>query len=108
MDFRFMERANARRVQMDLFYDYRTNVELYPEWQKLLRDNQPKTLVFWGQNDIFFTPTAGGAYLRHLSHAAMHRLDSCHFAGEECPNGLSGNMRAFYEDRATPRSAIKK
>ena len=30
MDFRFMERPNARRVQLDLFYDYRTNVALYP------------------------------------------------------------------------------
>jgi hypothetical protein len=55
MDFRFMERPNARRVQMDLFYDYRTNVELYPKWQAFLRTQQPKTLIFWGQNDIFFT-----------------------------------------------------
>ena len=30
MDFRFMERPKARQVQMDLFYDYRTNVALYP------------------------------------------------------------------------------
>src|SRR5215470_5354739 len=37
MDFRFMERPNARRAQMDLFYDYRTNVELYPQWQNFLR-----------------------------------------------------------------------
>ena len=35
--FRFMERPNARRVHLDLFYDYRTNVELYPAWQKFLR-----------------------------------------------------------------------
>src|ERR687898_1811914 len=55
MDFRFMERSNARRVQMDLFYDYRTNVVLYPKWQKFLHDRQPKSLIFWGQNDIFFT-----------------------------------------------------
>ena len=31
IDFRFMERPNARQVQMDLFYDYRTNVTLYPQ-----------------------------------------------------------------------------
>ena len=28
MDFRFVERPNARRVQMDLFHDYRSNVTL--------------------------------------------------------------------------------
>ena len=34
MDFRFMERPNARRVQLDLFYDYRTNVALYPSGRR--------------------------------------------------------------------------
>ena len=29
------------------------------EWQKFLRDRQPKTLIFWGQNDIFFTREGG-------------------------------------------------
>ncbi len=63
MDFRFMERPNARRVQMDLFYDYRTNVALYPKWQEFLRRRQPKTIIFWGQDDIFFTREGGDAYL---------------------------------------------
>ena len=56
MDFRFMERPSARQVQMDLFYDYRNNVALYAQWQKFLRERHPDTLIFWGQNDIFFTP----------------------------------------------------
>jgi pimeloyl-ACP methyl ester carboxylesterase len=30
MDLHFLERPGARKVQLDLFYDYRTNVELYP------------------------------------------------------------------------------
>jgi hypothetical protein len=33
-----MERSNARRVQLDLFYDYRLNVSLYPKWQAFVRD----------------------------------------------------------------------
>jgi len=45
MDFRFMERPKARQVQMDLFYDYRTNVALYPEWQEFLRSRQPRTII---------------------------------------------------------------
>ena len=47
MDFRMMERPGARRVQLDLFYDYRTNVTLYPKWQAFLRDRQPRTIIFW-------------------------------------------------------------
>lgn len=73
MDFRFMERPSARQVQ---FYDYRNNVALYPQWQKFLRERHTETLIFWGQNDIFFTPEGGEAYLRDLPNAEMHRLDS--------------------------------
>jgi len=99
MDFRFMERPNARRVQMDLFYDYRTNVALYPQWQRFLRDGQPKTLIFWGQDDIFFTREGGEAYLRDLPRAEMHRLDSGHFAVEDCLEQIATNIERFYEEK---------
>ena len=99
MDFRFMERPNARQVQMDLFYDYRTNVTLYPQWQKFLREHQPKTLIFWGQNDIFFTREGGEAYLKDLPNAEMHRLDSGHFAVEDCLDEITNNIRRFYLER---------
>jgi pimeloyl-ACP methyl ester carboxylesterase len=99
MDFRFMERPNARRVQMDLFYDYRTNVALYPQWQKFLRDRQPKTLIFWGQDDIFFTRAGGEAYLKDLPNAEMHRLDSGHFAVEDCLEQIATNIQRFYDEK---------
>ena len=99
MDFRFMERPNARQVQMDLFYDYRTNVTLYPQWQKFLRERQPKTLIFWGQNDIFFTQEGGEAYLKDLPNAEMHRLDSGHFAVEDCLDEITNNINRFYLEK---------
>jgi pimeloyl-ACP methyl ester carboxylesterase len=99
MDFRFMERPNARRVQMDLFYDYRTNVALYPKWQKFLQERQPKSLIFWGQNDIFFTREGGESYLKDLPDAEMHRLDSGHFAVEDCLNEIASNIHRFYLGR---------
>jgi len=100
MDFRFMERPNARRVQLDLFYDYRKNVALYPEWQALLRERRPPTLIFWGQNDIFFTPEGGEAYLADLPDAEIHRLDSGHFAVEDSLEAIAGNIKRFYEEKA--------
>jgi len=102
MDYRFMERPNARRVQMDLFYDYRTNVALYPQWQKFLRDGQPLTLIFWGQDDIFFTREGGEAYLRDLPEAEMHRLDSGHFAVEDCLEEIATNIERFYNEKVKP------
>src|SRR5262252_1766812 len=102
MDFRFMERPNARRVQMDLFYDYRTNVGLYPNWQRFLRDHQPRTLIFWGQDDIFFTREGGEAYLKDLPAAEMHRLDSGHFAVEDCLGPIATNIQRFYDEKVMP------
>ena len=32
-DLFFLSRPHAHRVQLDLFYDYRTNAALYPTWQ---------------------------------------------------------------------------
>jgi pimeloyl-ACP methyl ester carboxylesterase len=99
VDYRFMERPNARQVQMDLFYDYRINVTLYPKWQKFLREHQPKTLIFWGQKDIFFTPEGGESYLKDISDAEVHRLDSGHFAVEDCLEEIVTNMERFYQEK---------
>jgi pimeloyl-ACP methyl ester carboxylesterase len=96
-DAGFMRQPNAARINLDLFYDYRTNVPLYPQWQKFLRERKPKTIIFWGQNDIFFTPAGGEAYLEDLPEAEMHRLDAGHFAVEDHLDYIVAHMRAFYE-----------
>jgi pimeloyl-ACP methyl ester carboxylesterase len=110
MDFCFMERPQARRVQLDLLYDYRTNVPLYPAWQRLLRERQPKTLIFWGQNDIFFSPEGGEAYLRDLPEAELHRLDSGHFAVEDSLDAIASNIKRFYDEkvRSVSMGPVKK
>jgi pimeloyl-ACP methyl ester carboxylesterase len=97
MDNHFLERPDAKQVQLDFFYDYRTNVELYPQWQAFLRARQPKTIIFWGQNDIFFTPEGGEAYLEALPNAEMHRLDSGHFAVEDSLPEIASKLIAFHE-----------
>ena len=84
-------------MQLDLFYDYRTNAALYPEWQQSLRDRQPLSLIFWGQGDIFFTPAGGEAYLRDLPDAELVRLDSGHFAVEDNLDEIAGTMIRFYD-----------
>jgi pimeloyl-ACP methyl ester carboxylesterase len=96
MDAALLARPGSRRIQLDLFYDYRTNVPLYPEWQAFLKQRQPKTLIFWGQQDLFFTREGGEAYLGDLPHAEMHRLDSGHFAVEDCGPYIAEKMLAFH------------
>ena len=95
--FHTLQRQHGRKLQLDLFYDYRNNVTLYPKWQEFLKQNQPKTIIFWGQDDIFFTRAGGEAYLQDLPNAEMHRLSAGHFAVEDCLNYISEHMHRFYE-----------
>ena len=97
-DFGFMQRPHSVRMNLDLFYDYRNNVTLYPLWQMFLRDRQPKTIIFWGQNDIFFTPAGGEAFLRDVPKAEMHRLAGGHFAVEDNLEYIASNMKRFYRE----------
>jgi pimeloyl-ACP methyl ester carboxylesterase len=95
--FTTIQKPNGRQIQLDLFYDYRMNVALYPKWQSFLKQKQPKTIIFWGQDDIFFTREGGDAYLDVLSKAEMHRLEAGHFAVEDCLEYISKHMHQFYD-----------
>jgi pimeloyl-ACP methyl ester carboxylesterase len=105
MDAFFLQRPNARQPQFDLFYDYRINVQLYPEWQALLRRRQPKTIIFWGQDDVFFTREGGEAYLKDLPDAEIHRLQSGHFAVEDHLLYIVEQTIAFYDRELVRRHA---
>jgi len=98
-DAAYMQRPGAVRVNLDLFYDYRTNVDLYPKWQAFLRTQQPKTLIFWGQTDIFFPPAGGEAFLKDVPKAEMHRLKAGHFAVEDHLEYIANQMQRFYAEK---------
>jgi len=95
-DIAFLQRPNAARLHLDLFYDYRTNIPLYPKWQAFLRERQPKTLIFWGQNDMLFTPEGGDAYLADLPKAEVHRLDAGHFIVEDHLDYIATHIEDFH------------
>jgi hypothetical protein len=69
-----------------------------------LRERQPETIIFWAQDDIFFTRAGGEAYLQDLPKAEMHRLEAGHFAVEDCLDYISENMHRFYRDSVAPKA----
>ncbi len=99
VDVAFLDLPGRREIQLDLLEDYKTNPPLYPAWQKALRDNQPRTIIFWGQGDLFFTPAGGEAYLRDLPDAELHRLNAGHFAVEDHLEYIADNITRFFHQR---------
>ena len=79
-EFAFLSQPVQARIQSDLFYDYRTNVESYPKWQAWMRDTQPRLLVLWGKYDTSFELSEPEAYRRDVPGARVHVLDGGHFA----------------------------
>ena len=54
MNFRFLMQAVQAEIQAKLFFDCRTNIESYPNWQLWIRDKQPQLLVLRGRHDLSF------------------------------------------------------
>lgn len=95
MDAHFLEGDLERKIQVQLFQDYKTNLDSYPEWQKFLRERQIPTLLVWGKNDPVFTAEGAKAYLRDLPGAELHLLDAGHFAVEEQPAAIAKHIIRF-------------
>ena len=85
----FLSRPGEDDIQIDLFYDYRTNVTNYPAWGAWLRLHQPPTLVIWGKYDPSFLVAETAAYQRDLPGAEVHILDAGHFALYEKPQEVA-------------------
>jgi pimeloyl-ACP methyl ester carboxylesterase len=83
LDQSLIERPGNKEIQLQLFYDYRSNLPLYPQWQEYFREHQPSTLVVWGKNDYIFLKEGAIPYQRDLKNIEMHFLDTGHFALEE-------------------------
>ena len=94
-EFAFLSRPGQQEIQLDLFYDYRTNVANYPAWGAWLRQHQPPTLVIWGKYDPSFLVAEVAAYQRDLPNAEAHILDAGHFASYEEPDEIARLIDVF-------------
>jgi len=90
-----LDRPGNAEIQLDLFYDYRTNVPLYPEFQAFFRQYQPPTLIVWGKNDFIFPPEGAAPYARDLRNVETHLLDTGHFALETHGEEIASRIEEF-------------
>lgn len=82
-DQSLLDRPGNNEIQLQLFYDYKSNPPLYHQWQEYFRKYQPPTLVVWGRNDIIFSKEGAIPYQRDLKDVQIHLLNTGHFALEE-------------------------
>ena len=95
LDQALLDRPGNADIQMDLFYDYRTNVQLYPKIQAYFREHKPPMLIVWGKNDKIFPGEFASLYKRELPDAELHLLDSGHFALEDKLDEMVPLIREF-------------
>lgn len=94
-EFAYLSKPGQADIQTELFFDYQTNVRLYPSWQKWLRENKPRTLVLWGRYDASFTEYGGKLVKNDLPDAEIHMLDAGHFAMDTKLDEIADLTRRF-------------
>lgn len=96
LDTALLQRPGQQKIQLDLFRDYATNVELYPKFQEYFRTSQIPLLAVWGKNDpIFGHPEA---FKKDLTKAEVELWDGGHFLVESHTQELGERMVKFLEN----------
>ncbi|HEV7776742.1 MAG TPA: alpha/beta hydrolase [Luteibacter sp.] len=96
-DQALLDRPGNDQIQMDVMYDYRTNLPLYPAVQAYFREYQPPTLIVWGERDVIFPADGAHPYKRDLKDLEFHLIDTGHFAFEDKPDEMLPLIRDFLQ-----------
>jgi pimeloyl-ACP methyl ester carboxylesterase len=95
LDNYYMTRPGAHEVQLDLFLDYASNVDMYPRFQDYFRRHQPPLLAVWGDGDPFFLPPGAEAFKRDIPNAEIKFFPTGHFALETHCEEIAQAIRSF-------------
>jgi pimeloyl-ACP methyl ester carboxylesterase len=96
-DQALLDRPGNADIQLDMLYDYRTNLPLYPAVQAYFRKNRPPAIVVWGKNDKIFPAEGAHPYKRDLPEVEFHLFDTGHFALEDKANEIVPLIRGFLD-----------
>jgi pimeloyl-ACP methyl ester carboxylesterase len=90
-----LDRPGNKDAMVDLLYDYRTNLGLYPQWHLYFRTHRPPMLVTWGRNDEIFPEAGAHPYRDDLPDAEIVILDAGHFALEDHAAVIADHILGF-------------
>lgn len=104
-DQALLDRPGNKEIQLDMLYDYRTNLTLYPQFQRFFRERKPPAIIVWGKNDTIFPESGAHPYRRDLPDVEFHLLDTGHFALEDKLDEMAPLIRSFLDRKVAPRAA---
>jgi pimeloyl-ACP methyl ester carboxylesterase len=96
LDQALLDRPGNGDIQLDMLFDYGSNVPLYPEFQAFFRQYKPPTLIVWGKNDFIFPPEGAVPYKRDLPNVETHLIDTGHFALETHGEEIATHIKRFF------------
>jgi pimeloyl-ACP methyl ester carboxylesterase len=96
-EYAFLNAPGQAQIQTELFYDYRTNVAAYPQWQAWLQQTQPQLLVLWGKHDPSFDIGEPERYRQDVPNAGVSVLDAGHFALDTKADEIAARLCAFMQ-----------
>ena len=97
LDQALLDRKGIDEVQLDLLYDYRTNLELYPKFQEYFRTSDVPVLAAWGKHDTIFIAPGAEAFKKDVKKLEVKYLDAGHFAIETNEKELAQWIFDFFE-----------
>ncbi|KAG6809475.1 hypothetical protein H0H92_016082 [Tricholoma furcatifolium] len=95
LDYALLSRPGNQEIQLDLFYDYRNNVTLYPKFHEYFKQHKPPVLAVWGKNDPIFSAPGAEAFKIVLPAAEVHLVDGGHFPLENHLDEVHGKIEQF-------------
>ena len=101
IDLRHLERPENGDIQLAMFYDYQTNVTLYPEWQAYFRKYQPEMLIVYGKDDYIFPGVGAEAFKKDLKNLEFHLFPTGHFALESYGDEISILIKDFLKRKTS-------
>jgi pimeloyl-ACP methyl ester carboxylesterase len=98
LDDTLINRPGNKDIQLDILYDYKNNLPLYPKFQEFFKTSKVPILAAWGKNDIIFIPLGAEAFKKDLGdQVELYLLDAGHFAVESHTDVIADLILKFLE-----------
>jgi pimeloyl-ACP methyl ester carboxylesterase len=94
-DYAQVSRPGNDLVQLRLFADYASNIDLYPRLHAFLRQSEVPLLAVWGRNDEIFCADGALAFVNDSPTAEICLLDGGHFLLESHLDAAAAHIRDF-------------